>query len=401
MAREESRSGRGASEEGFRSRSAGTRGSSYRGRDAGSDVSRHGFRGDGERGTRLGGGNVNHASIGDINVSNVNGDVKIKVKQKNRTKEKNYYGYGHGYGHGGKHHGRHHGHHYDYDCDDDYWGVYVGAGYWGGYWGRGYWGRGYCGPYWGPYYGGYHGRYCDDWYVGVGWWGWPSYGYRETVYVESDPVYIVDEVPVIVEKEVVVEKEVYVQPGSEKPVAPPEQAPPDQGEPLDPVTEKYLQEGSKFFVEKNYHEAAMSFRMAVVSSPKAAAPRFAFGQALIAMGDYPYAARILRGALDQEPGVLFAPGSIASVYADPEEFFSVLGELKTAQMKDPENADLLFLVVYQHYFSRDPQAVPYFERLKKVAPADPAVTIMGPAVATKFPELSNLPPVKKPPVKKK
>ena len=63
---------------------------------------------------------------------------------------------------------------------------------------------------------------------------------------------------------------------------------------MDATTERFLRQGSEAFAKADYETAAEEFRMAVVSSPKIAAPRFAFGQALIALGDYPYAARVLR-----------------------------------------------------------------------------------------------------------
>jgi tetratricopeptide (TPR) repeat protein len=132
----------------------------------------------------------------------------------------------------------------------------------------------------------------------------------------------------------------------------------------------------------------------VIKNPNVAAPKFAFGQALVGMADYEYAARVLRAALVQEPAILGAPGSIAAVYREPEEFYVVLSELKTAVARDPSNPDLLFLVVYQYYFSGDPAAVPWFAKLAKADPEDPTLALIRPALVEKFPEFADFPPPK-------
>jgi tetratricopeptide (TPR) repeat protein len=158
------------------------------------------------------------------------------------------------------------------------------------------------------------------------------------------------------------------------------------------VTEKYLREGSQAFAEARYPEAAESFRLAVVSSPAAAAPRFAFGQALIALGDYPYAARVLREAVAMEPAILNAPGSIAGVYRDVTEFDRVMAALREAVLVKKSDPDPLFLLGYQQYLSGDPQAVVSFSRLRERFGTDPALALFETALPKRFPALSQVPP---------
>jgi hypothetical protein len=338
-------------------------------------------------------------------------------------------GNGHAYDNdgGGKHHGNdghhndghhnnnHHGHHNDcdwddWDCYDSWhcggWGVYVGFD-WGWYYGYG-WSPGY----WGPWY----------WRT---WWPEPvtiayvPYGfYSPQPVVWVDEVRVVEQVPVYVREQVVVEGGVPSEvpppdegplvvtgeyqgnlpaPGAKQPAAPAEEEvrEPLQGGPpqLDEVTERYLREGSTAFAAADYAKAAESFRLAAVSAPAVAAPRFAFGQALIGMGEYAYAARVLREALTMETAIFNAPGSIAGVYRDAVEFERVLKSLKDASLEKRNDPDLLFLVGYQQYFSGDPQATVTFSRLREAAPQDPALALFEPALKTRFAAFSSLPPV--------
>ncbi len=254
--------------------------------------------------------------------------------------------------------------------------------------------------------------------VGIGWgapyyqqpnyWsGWWGFWYPQPVcvayvpygfYIDRQPVFIRE---VTVVEEVPVEVPVYLEPESTDVEASepdleadaPEAAPrAEEGPPvLDAITEKYLREGSDYFAQADYKAAASAFRLAIAADPHAAPPRFAFGQALLALGDYANAAKILRSAVTQEPAILRAPGSIVGVYQHAEAFNTVMNTLKTASIKDEANADLLFLVGYQQYFSGDPQAAVTFGQLASNHPDDPMVALFAPAIEERFPELANLP----------
>jgi tetratricopeptide (TPR) repeat protein len=253
---------------------------------------------------------------------------------------------------------------------------------------------------WHGFYGYYVG-YSWNWYFGYGSlglsWGryaWPCW-YDAPVCVAYVPFgFYVDREPVLV-REIVVEREVPVvvvqregaiaepAPEAAEDIAPPPT--------FDATPEKYLREGSEAFATADYEAAAKSFRMAVIANPDSAAPKFAFGQALLALGDYAYASRVLREALATETEILNAPGSIVGVYRDPEEFFRVLSELKTKQLEKKTDPDLLFLVLYEHYFSGDPQAVVSLDRLREAWPEDPMVALFAPVTAERFPEFSKFP----------
>jgi hypothetical protein len=164
---------------------------------------------------------------------------------------------------------------------------------------------------------------------------------------------------------------------------------------LDATTERFLRDGSTAFAEADYETASENFRFAVIASPDAAAPKFAFGQALFALRDYAYASRVLRDALHAEPTILGAPGSIAGVYRDGEEFERVMKNLEEARRADPTNADLLFLTLYQLYFTGDPRARGAFDMLAAAHPDDTIIPFFKTPVATRFAAAEEYPPSEK------
>ena len=236
----------------------------------------------------------------------------------------------------------------------------------------------------------------------------PAVYVREVTVIREEPVVIREEVPVYVDREVPVyvdrEVPVYVDgsaPGAlvktseyreETAETRDAAAEPDDGPPLlDATTEKYLREGSEAFAAADYETAAEAFRNAANAAPDAVGPRFAYGQALIAIGDYTYASRILRDALSREPAILNAPASLVGVYRDAAEFQRVLKALRVAALENAGDPDLVFLLGYQQYFSGDPQAMVTFARMNETWPDDPALKLFLPVLPERFPALGELP----------
>jgi hypothetical protein len=267
-----------------------------------------------------------------------------------------------------------------YYCHSSYsscgWGVgfYFGAGL---YWGfRCYWPSwNYCGGYgWGCFYS-----------APVSWCYMP-YGFYwgyQPVYIQR--VYVREEYP-IQEYETAEETE--------------ESAAAQKGEVVEPkpaagspTIERYLRDGSEAFHEADYELAAEKFRLAAVSSPDQAAPLFAFGQALIALGKDRYAARVVRRAIDLDKTLLKQPGDIVGVYMNQEEFDRVLGELQERAAKSVAGSDSRYLVGVQQYFTGDPGARKTFDALAKDLPEDESVTLFRKAVEERFKAESDLPPL--------
>ncbi|MHC4973627.1 MAG: tetratricopeptide repeat protein, partial [Planctomycetota bacterium] len=142
-----------------------------------------------------------------------------------------------------------------------------------------------------------------------------------------------------------------------------------------------------------YLEAAKKFRLAAISSPDNAGPYFALGQALIAMGSYEYAARVIRKAVQLNPDLVREPGDIVGVYPSQDEFDRVMAELEKAAKK---SVDARFLVGVQRYFSGDPRARQAFAALAKELPEDELVKAFRDAVEKRFKAEGELPPVQAP-----
>ncbi|MHC4958366.1 MAG: tetratricopeptide repeat protein [Planctomycetota bacterium] len=158
-----------------------------------------------------------------------------------------------------------------------------------------------------------------------------------------------------------------------------------------PTTEKFLREASAAFHGADYDSAAKKFRLAAVSAPENPAPLFALGQALIALGQDDYAARVIRRAVVLSPKLLDEPGDLVGVYKNQEEFDRVIGALST---RSATSGQARFLLGVQRYFTGDPRAVGIFADLAKVDPADSVVARFNGAVKKRFKAASDLPPIK-------
>jgi tetratricopeptide (TPR) repeat protein len=249
------------------------------------------------------------------------------------------------------------------------------------------WGAYYGWPCYYPYYHYYSGRHYGFFYSYPATYCYVPFGF----YVDTAPLYVTRYVYVT---EKAPDYEVVEQES--------EPAPETQGkEPVDtqpaadsPVTEKYLREASDLFREAKYLEAAKKFRLAAISSPDNAAPYFALGQALIAMGSYEYAAKVIRKAVALNPELVREAGDIVGVYQSQEEFDKVVQALEAKAAQSPAGSDLRFLAGVQRYFAGDPRARESFRALAEVRPDDAAVKLFGEAVEKRFKAEEELPPVK-------
>jgi tetratricopeptide (TPR) repeat protein len=161
-----------------------------------------------------------------------------------------------------------------------------------------------------------------------------------------------------------------------------------------PVAEKYLRDASDLFRKADYLEAARLFRLAALSEPDNAAPLFALGQSLTALGSDAYAAKVLRKAVLMNPGLVKEPGDIVGVFKDQEEFEHVMADLQKRAEATPEGSDERFLLAAERYFSGDPKAVEGFAALKTSLPEDKAVELFDASAAKRFAAAGEeLPPI--------
>jgi hypothetical protein len=149
--------------------------------------------------------------------------------------------------------------------------------------------------------------------------------------------------------------------------------------------------GSQYFAQGDYLQARDTFRRAVVAQPKNPNARFAYGQALFALGQYQSAAEAIRQglALDQTwPGVEM---DLRNAYGDPSEFARQLGQLETYLAGHPDDATARFLLAYNLYFTgQKDRAREEFTKLAEANPLDKAPELFlnylpgtsGPATTT-------------------
>ncbi len=163
-----------------------------------------------------------------------------------------------------------------------------------------------------------------------------------------------------------------------------------------PATEKFLREASGEFKEKDYYEAAVKFRLAALSSPDEAAPLFALGQALVALGHDDYAARVIRKAVAKNPRILEETADIAGVYESQAEYDRVMGELEARAAKAPVDGDARFLLGAARYFAGDPRCRDDLRLFHEARPEDEAVNLMRDAVEKRFKAAEDLPPLPPP-----
>jgi len=159
------------------------------------------------------------------------------------------------------------------------------------------------------------------------------------------------------------------------------------------AAERYMREASVLFGNAEYPEAARRFRLAAIAAPDESGPLFAMGQALTALKNYPYAAKVTRRALEMEPTLLREGGDIVGVYASRKEFDRVQATVRTRVTEHPDDQHALFMLGVGQYFSGDPAARGTFRALASRSRNDSIVAGFTQAVAERFKSDADLPEV--------
>ena len=226
---------------------------------------------------------------------------------------------------------------------DGYWdyGWFAGWGFYGSCWG-GYWGWNWYGPFWGWSFWWHH-----YWYNGGYWFpGYsPSYYWygpfspRVIIQVgdtsDQDVVYVYDDDPEVV---VIDGSRASVGEGAPAPApaaATPTPAPPtdtgtadDASQSLGRAVGYYLTLGDRAFRDGRYGEAVHDYAKAVEYQPEEGILYLILSDALMASGDYHYAAFSLRKALELDPALVTNVVDKHSLYPDPAEFDRQLAVLE-------------------------------------------------------------------------
>jgi tetratricopeptide (TPR) repeat protein len=159
------------------------------------------------------------------------------------------------------------------------------------------------------------------------------------------------------------------------------------------AAERYMREATGLFGKGEYPEAARRFRLAAIASPKNAAPLFAMGQALIPLENYPYAAKVIRQAIDLEPTLLREGGDLGAVYESREEFTRVQKVVEKRIKERPDDLHALFLLGVMQYYAGDPAARNTFTKLNGAMRNDRIVASFVAAVDERFEKAKELPPI--------
>lgn len=124
---------------------------------------------------------------------------------------------------------------------------------------------------------------------------------------------------------------------------------------LDPNSEaiQYLDEGANLFRNGHYLEALHQFRLATLVDLNFAIPKFAYAQALFALGIYDYAAYEIRLGLDLLPDWLEIGGDVRLMYGNTADFDEQLAALTSHLKVWPDDEDSILVLGYISFFSGD------------------------------------------------
>ena len=204
---------------------------------------------------------------------------------------------------------------------------------------------------------GYHPAWSPYWWCE--WWPtytlYPSYVYTVPTYV---PVY---------EESTVIYYPVDEAPADVAPIAGPADVPvdlpattidPDFARELDAISSNpdavsLLEEGARLFNEGRYADAADAFRRAMLAEKNNAVPKFAMAHALFALGEYSYAAFLIRRGMEILPSWPSVGADLRDLYGDPDDLAEQSIALRIYQESNKDDADALLLAGYVAFFSGD------------------------------------------------
>lgn len=112
-----------------------------------------------------------------------------------------------------------------------------------------------------------------------------------------------------------------------------------------------LEQGAREFKSGNYTAAADSLRRSMLAEPGNAVPKFALAHALFALGDYDYAAFLIRRGMDILPEWPRVGTSLHELYGDPKDLEEHLVGLNVFVNTHPSAIEARFLLGYVSYFA--------------------------------------------------
>lgn len=257
--------------------------------------------------------------------------------------------YDHGYDDGYDH-----GWHDGYGSNSIWWGCQSNWGWSSWNW---FGGPMFCSSLW------WHSWWWSGGHSSWGWWPSQNYWYGPFVpqgyYPQAEPQVIYVEQPVLISTVVIPVGEVVapaVIPAAPAvvPAAPaPNQA---QQEELNRVAQHYLTLGDEAFRAGRYNDAASHYSRAVEFSPKLGILHLVLSDALMAVGDYRWAAAELRVALELDPSLALHVVDKHAFYGDPIQFDQQLATLERYLSDHFMDEDARLLLAGNYHFGGRPAA---------------------------------------------
>jgi tetratricopeptide (TPR) repeat protein len=262
-------------------------------------------------------------------------------------------GYDDGYG-DGYHDGWHDGH--GYGSHSIFWGCYSSWGWnsWG-------WLSGpiYCSSLWWHswWWSGGH-SYWGWWPSSYSWYGpWVPHGYypqTTTVVIEAEPeVIYVEQAPQAVAQQAIPLGELVVPAVAATPSVQEDQA---RQEELNRVAHHYLTLGDEAFRAGRFSDAASHYSRAVEFAPKIGILHLVLSDALMAIGNYRWAAAELRVALELDPSLALHVVDKHTFYGDPIQFDQQLATLERYLSDHFLDEDARLLLAGNYHFGGRPAA---------------------------------------------
>lgn len=127
--------------------------------------------------------------------------------------------------------------------------------------------------------------------------------------------------------------------------------------------------GDFYFKEGRYRESAESYLRAIAYAPEDAGLHFVLADSLFGMGDYHYAAFIIKKALGLDPAMVFAEADKREFYKDPKDFEKQMADLEKYVADKPFDEAALLVLAYNLKFSKQTEkATRTFEKILELSP---------------------------------
>jgi len=127
---------------------------------------------------------------------------------------------------------------------------------------------------------------------------------------------------------------------------------------------RFIGFGDAHFGNQKYSDAYQRYKRAAEAAPTLANAYFRQGYALVALGNYQQAAKVLKRGLELDPAWASSDFRTDELYGSNQAAKTAqLDALAQATTDNPNDADLLFLVgVFLHFDGQADRAAPFFQR---------------------------------------